>query len=112
MKTKQSPIVCPSCKGSCVIPEPFGTSTSCTRQCPACNGSGVVTVMETESEQLPEVPSDDIIESFCNQHAITKQTLINVYKEYLKQAVEAVQDIDKAGEERDTYDSHYYRDNR
>jgi DnaJ-class molecular chaperone len=44
MITEQYPIVCPSCNGSGVIPEPFGLSTNTTRGCPACNGSGVVIV--------------------------------------------------------------------
>lgn len=50
-KITQRPIVCPSCSGSGVIPEPL-LSTSTTRMCPACNGSGVVTETITESDTV------------------------------------------------------------
>jgi hypothetical protein len=43
-------------------------------------------------EQLePVTAEENIIESFCDKHNITKETLIDVYLEYLKNAILSVQ---------------------
>lgn len=45
--TREYNIVCSSCNGNRWIPETTGVSSSATTVCPACNGSGVITVKET-----------------------------------------------------------------
>jgi len=42
------PIVCPSCKGNGWINQPEGIHSSTTRICPACSGSKIVMVTETD----------------------------------------------------------------
>jgi len=62
MKTRQYPKVCGSCNGTGSLME-IGTSSSPFRQCPACHGSGVVTVTETEmdgNELANHVEAEDI----------------------------------------------------
>jgi len=53
-KTREYVIVCQSCNGYRNIPETSGISSSAFRICPACNGSGVVTVKETIEGDNPE----------------------------------------------------------
>ncbi|KKP51567.1 MAG: hypothetical protein UR43_C0019G0010 [candidate division TM6 bacterium GW2011_GWF2_33_332] len=64
MKTIRTyPKVCDSCKSTGVISEPFPSTTSITKMCPACSGSGVVIVTEViETDELSalekEVPEE------------------------------------------------------
>jgi len=56
--TRTYPKVCESCKSAGVIPEPImGTST--TKMCPACMGSGVITVIESFESKDEFNPKSD-----------------------------------------------------
>lgn len=49
--TKTYPIICPSCKGAGIVPNPALTyTTTLTILCPACTGTGVVPCTETTEE--------------------------------------------------------------
>jgi hypothetical protein len=52
MKTtiKEYNQLCSSCRGAGVIPEPMQLTTSVTRVCPVCSGSGVMAVKETTTD--------------------------------------------------------------
>jgi DnaJ-class molecular chaperone len=54
MKTRQYPIICPSCGGSGLIPTQ-GTSADVTQMCPACKGEKTVICTETIDDWLEQI---------------------------------------------------------
>lgn len=56
--TKQYPIVCPSCQGAKMVLNPsFNPYTGDLYiSCPACNGTGIVNVIEEYYENNDELP--------------------------------------------------------
>lgn len=52
---RQYPKGCDFCCGKGIIPGTEGLSTSTTRICPVCNGSGVIIVTETVDDWLEQI---------------------------------------------------------